>query len=212
MNLLESEGILTTGILRSLKPYMTQSQRARLEEVQSEKAGITFNHVQRVSTKVEPYMRSCSSTTISLQLHRQRYDELLKATVAKVVAKTANVLIGEIVEQGESSLARDSVRALIEECIFSHCNTERKRYHRPSHARGYPRSPSSVARDQYQDRRNWRQVNGEWQEETAIRRQIDRPHEARLIISNVTTSDDCIMYLTLYTSTHDIIDIVHTVG
>jgi hypothetical protein len=39
--------------------------------------------------------------TIYLQLHRQRYDELLKATVAKVAAKTANVLIGEIVEQGE---------------------------------------------------------------------------------------------------------------
>lgn len=37
-----------------------------------------------------------------MQLHRQRYDELLKATVAKVVAKTANVLIGEIVEKGKS--------------------------------------------------------------------------------------------------------------
>ncbi|KAJ9122903.1 hypothetical protein QFC24_003941 [Naganishia onofrii] len=66
-------------ILVRLQKYMDPSQRARLDEVQSEKAGITFNHVQR--------------------LHRQRYDELLKATVAKVVAKTANVLIGEIVEK-----------------------------------------------------------------------------------------------------------------
>ncbi|KAJ9119080.1 hypothetical protein QFC22_003571 [Naganishia vaughanmartiniae] len=65
--------------LERLQKYMNPSQRARLDEVQSEKAGITFNHVQR--------------------LHRQRYDELLKATVAKVVAKTANVLIGEIVEK-----------------------------------------------------------------------------------------------------------------
>ncbi|KAJ9103253.1 hypothetical protein QFC21_002676 [Naganishia friedmannii] len=65
--------------LERLQKYMNPSQRARLDEVQSEKAGITFNHVQR--------------------LHRQRYDELLKATVGKVVAKTANVLIGEIVEK-----------------------------------------------------------------------------------------------------------------
>lgn len=79
---------------------MTQTQRARLEEVQSEKAGITFNHVQRASVSI-----SSSEFVLTYQnpkqLHRQRYDELLKATVAKVVAKTANVMIGEIVEKGK---------------------------------------------------------------------------------------------------------------
>ena len=78
---------------------MTQTQRARLEEVQSEKAGITFNHVQRVSVWI--YSSEFVLILQSEQLHRQRYDELLKATVAKVVAKTANVMIGEIVEKGK---------------------------------------------------------------------------------------------------------------
>lgn len=35
-----------------LQKYMDPSQRARLDEVQSEKAGITFNHVQRVRAQL----------------------------------------------------------------------------------------------------------------------------------------------------------------
>jgi hypothetical protein len=55
MNLSDKmSSIRLTQRLFSLKPYMTQTQRARLEEVQSEKAGITFNHVQRVSVWISP--------------------------------------------------------------------------------------------------------------------------------------------------------------
>lgn len=52
VSLRSDECWLLTSTYSRLKPYMTQSQRARLEEVQSEKAGITFNHVQRVSADV----------------------------------------------------------------------------------------------------------------------------------------------------------------
>ncbi|KAJ9105983.1 hypothetical protein QFC19_003318 [Naganishia cerealis] len=107
--------------LERLKKYMNQSQRARLDEVQSEKAGITFNHVQRVRHRaVLRNCLTCLTLILIQQLHRQRYDELLKATVAKVVAKTANVLIGEIVEKAVATqkekgvtgpLSPDDIRA-----------------------------------------------------------------------------------------------------